>query len=37
MRPDRVVVGAENDVAATIMKNLYAPFIGNGHPFYVWT
>ena len=33
MRPDRVVVGAENDAAATIMKNLYAPFIGNGHPF----
>ncbi len=32
MRPDRVVIGAENDVSATIMKNLYAPFVGNGHP-----
>lgn len=32
MRPDRVVIGAENDISATIMKNLYAPFVGNGHP-----
>ncbi|MBR4825274.1 MAG: UDP-glucose/GDP-mannose dehydrogenase family protein, partial [Spirochaetaceae bacterium] len=32
MRPDRVVIGADNDTSATIMKNLYAPFVGNGHP-----
>ncbi len=32
MRPDRVVIGAESEKAASIMKELYEPFVSNGHP-----
>lgn len=32
MRPDRVVIGAESEKAAGIMKELYEPFVSNGHP-----
>lgn len=32
MRPDRVVIGADNEKAADLMNNLYAPFVKNGHP-----
>jgi len=29
LRPDRVIVGVENERAAEVMRNLYAPFIRN--------
>jgi len=32
MRPDRVVVGVSNPEASELMKELYAPFLRNGHP-----
>lgn len=32
MRPDRVVVGVSNPKASELMKELYAPFLRNGHP-----
>ncbi len=32
MRPDRVVVGVSNPESAEIMKELYSPFVRNGHP-----
>lgn len=32
MRPDRVVVGVSNPEVSEIMKELYAPFLRNGHP-----
>lgn len=32
MRPDRVVIGADNVRTAELMKELYAPFLKNGHP-----
>ena len=32
MRPDRIVVGAENPRTGELMKELYAPFVRNGHP-----
>ena len=32
MRPDRIVVGANNDESAALMKSLYEPFVRNGHP-----
>lgn len=35
MRPDRIVVGVESERAATLMKDLYAPFTRNGHPILV--
>lgn len=31
MRPDRVVVGASNAQSADVMRQLYAPFVRNGH------
>ncbi len=34
-KPDRVVVGVENDVAAARMRDLYDPFVRNGHPIFV--
>lgn len=34
MRPDRIVVGTESDKAQSLMENLYAPFVRNGHPIY---
>ena len=35
MRPDRVVVGAEDDRAAALMRQLYAPFTRTGAPIQV--
>ena len=32
MRPDRVVVGVSNPQVSELMKELYAPFLRNGHP-----
>lgn len=32
MRPDRIVVGAENPRTGELMKELYAPFVRNNHP-----
>lgn len=32
MRPDRVVIGSNSEKATKIMKRLYEPFVGNGHP-----
>lgn len=34
-KPDRVVVGVENDRTAQLMRDLYDPFVRNGHPIYV--
>ncbi len=35
MRPDRIVVGCGSDRAAGLMRQLYEPFIRNGHPLLV--
>lgn len=35
LRPDRVVIGADNDKAKEIMQDLYAPFVRQGHPVIV--
>jgi UDPglucose 6-dehydrogenase len=35
LRPDRVVIGTDNGDAATIMGELYAPFVRNRHPILV--
>jgi UDPglucose 6-dehydrogenase len=32
MKPDRIVVGTDNDRAKDIMRRLYHPFVLNGHP-----
>ena len=32
MRPDRVVIGTDNAHSAEVMKELYSPFVKNGHP-----
>lgn len=32
MRPDRVVIGADNKKASDLMMELYSPFVKNGHP-----
>ena len=32
MKPDRVVIGADNAAAAELMKELYAPFVRTGNP-----
>ncbi len=32
MRPDRVVIGAESEKAASIMQELYSPFVRTGKP-----
>ena len=34
-KPDRVVCGVENERTAQAMKNLYDPFVRNGHPVYI--
>ena len=31
-KPDRVIVGAENDKAFSIMRELYSPFVRSGNP-----
>ncbi|MCB0354328.1 MAG: UDP-glucose/GDP-mannose dehydrogenase family protein [Bdellovibrionales bacterium] len=35
MRPDRVVVGVPSEAAATVMKELYAPFVRTNNPILV--
>ena len=35
MKPDRVVIGAENPKAAEIMQELYAPFVRTGKPILI--
>lgn len=35
MRPDRIVVGVENPRTGELMKELYAPFVRNGHPILI--
>lgn len=32
MKPDRIVIGADNPRTAEIMKELYSQFVKNGHP-----
>ena len=32
MRPDRIVVGANDEASAATMHRLYQPFVRNGHP-----
>jgi UDPglucose 6-dehydrogenase len=34
MRPDRVVIGAQDEGTGMRMKQLYEPFVRNGHPIY---
>jgi len=34
-KPDRVVVGVENETVGETFKQLYDPFVRNGHPIYV--
>jgi UDPglucose 6-dehydrogenase len=34
-KPDRVVVGVEKDSVGERMRDLYDPFVRNGHPIYV--
>ena len=33
MRPDRIVIGAENEEVFAALKKLYAPFVSNHHRF----
>jgi UDPglucose 6-dehydrogenase len=35
MRPERVIIGAESQEAADLMKELYSPFVLNGNPILV--
>ena len=35
MKPDRVVCGVESDAAAHALKDLYDPFVRNGHPIHI--
>jgi len=34
-KPDRVVCGVENEHTAVLMRELYEPFVRNGHPIYI--
>ena len=34
-KPDRVVVGVEKESVGEMMRDLYDPFVRNGHPIYV--
>lgn len=34
LRPDRVIVGVSNTRVQELMRELYAPFVRNGHPVY---
>ena len=34
LRPDRVIVGVSNPRVEELMRELYAPFVRNGHPVY---
>ena len=33
MRPDRVIIGTENEIAANVLKELYEPFVSNHNRF----
>jgi len=35
MKPDRIVIGIDNDRAEEVMRKLYKPFVLNGHPILV--
>jgi UDPglucose 6-dehydrogenase len=35
MKPDRVVVGIEDEATGKVFKELYDPFVRNGHPIYL--
>lgn len=35
IRPDRVVVGVEDQATGELFRDLYDPFLRNGHPIYV--
>lgn len=35
MRPDRIIIGADNDNAIGLMKELFVPFVRNNRPIYV--
>jgi UDPglucose 6-dehydrogenase len=35
MRPDRVVVGLEDEATAEAFRDLYDPFVRNGHPIFL--
>jgi len=35
LKPDRVVCGVEDDKAGEVFKDLYDPFVRNGHPVFV--
>lgn len=35
MKPDRVVVGVEDEATGEAFKELYDPFVRNGHPIYL--
>ncbi|MEM8836393.1 MAG: UDP-glucose/GDP-mannose dehydrogenase family protein [Planctomycetota bacterium] len=35
MKPDRVVVGVEDERTGDLMRELYEPFVRQGHPIYV--
>lgn len=34
-KPDRVVVGVEDEATGAVFKDLYDPFVRNGHPIYL--
>ncbi len=35
MRPDRIIIGTDNVRTAELIKELYTPFVRNGHPIYI--
>ena len=35
LKPDRIVVGVESEMAEKVLKRLYKPFVLNGHPIIV--
>jgi len=35
LKPDRIVIGVESEMAEKILKRLYKPFVLNGHPIIV--
>ena len=35
MKPDRVVCGVEDEAAAAMMQEIYAPFVRQGNPIYI--
>ena len=35
MKPDRIIIGVNNDRASSVMRRLYEPFVRQGNPIYV--